>query len=150
MKNILLIFFLLSGSFIVKAQTQKHKPGDQLRSLNWDVIGSVKFELTEKNELLPLFSESIKRFENREFELTGYLIPVKSGAKQQQFLLATLPINQCFFCGQNGIPVMIMIEMENAIPYSEKPIKVKGILKLEHKDASYAPPITIKNAKLII
>ena len=146
----LLLIFLLFDVFGVKAQTQKHNPNDQLRSLNWDVIASVKFELTEKNELMPLFSESIKRFENREFDLTGYLIPLKSGQKQQKFLLATLPINQCYFCGQNGIPVMIMIEMEQAIPYSEKPVKVKGILKLEQKNATYAPPITIKNAKLII
>jgi hypothetical protein len=109
----------------------------------------VKFELTEKNELLPMFTESIRRFENREFDLTGYLIPIKSGQKQQTFLLATLPINQCYFCGQNGIPVMIMIEMASAVPYSEKPIHVQGILKLEEKDASYKPPITIKNAKLI-
>lgn len=146
----LILIFLLFGTFSARAQTQKHNPNDRLRSLNWDVIASVKFELTEKNELMPLFSESIKRFENREFDLTGYLIPIKSGQKQQQFLLATLPINQCYFCGQNGIPVMIMIEMEQAIPYSEKPIKVKGILKLEQKNATYAPPITIKNAKLII
>jgi hypothetical protein len=142
-------FFFLFWSYTVIAQTQKHNASDQLHSLNWDVIGSVKFELTEKNELLPLFSESIKRFEDREFDLTGYLIPIKSGQKQQKFLLATLPINQCYFCGQNGIPVMIMIEMESAVAYSEKPIRVKGILKLEQKDASYAPPITIKNAKLI-
>ncbi|MBO9672995.1 MAG: hypothetical protein J7577_06100 [Sphingobacteriaceae bacterium] len=139
---------LLSGS-VALAQSQKHNPNDQLRSMNWDIIGSVKFELTEKNELFPLFSESIKRFDNREFDLKGYLIPIKSGQKQQKFLLATLPINQCYFCGQNGIPVMIMVEMENATAYSEKPIHVKGILKLEEKDASYAPPITIKNAKLI-
>ncbi|MGM9477349.1 hypothetical protein ACS5PU_12995 [Pedobacter sp. GSP4] len=149
MKYLFLIFPLLV-TFPVMAQTQKHNASDQLRSLNWDVIASVKFELTEKNQLLPLFSESIKRFENREFDLTGYLIPIKSGQKQQQFLLATLPINQCYFCGQNGIPVMIMIEMEHAIPYSDKPIHIKGILKLEQKDASYAPPITIKNAKLMV
>ncbi len=148
MKKLYFVFLLLWGSAAL-AQTQKHNPSDQLRSLNWDVIGSVKFELTEKNELLPLFSESIKRFENREFDLTGYLIPIKSGQKQQKFLLATLPINQCYFCGQNGVPVMIMIEMESATAYSEKPIHVKGILKLEQKDASYAPPISIKNAKLI-
>lgn len=148
MKKIYFIFLLLCGN-VALAQTQKHNPNDQLRSLNWDVIGSVKFELTEKNELFPMFSESIKRFDNREFDLTGYLIPIKSGQKQQKFLLATLPINQCYFCGQNGVPVMIMIEMENATAYSEKPIHVKGILKLEQKDASYAPPITIKNAKLI-
>jgi len=148
MKKLYFILLLLLVNVAV-AQTQKHNPNDQLRSLNWDVIGSVKFELTEKNELFPMFSESIKRFDNREFDLTGYLIPIKSGQKQQKFLLATLPINQCYFCGQNGVPVMIMIEMENATAYSEKPIHVKGILKLEQKDASYAPPITIKNAKLI-
>lgn len=148
MKKIYLLFLFLWGN-VALAQTQKHNPNDQLRSLNWDVIGSVKFELTEKNELLPLFSETIKRFDNRQFDLTGYLIPIKSGQKQQKFLLATLPINQCYFCGQNGVPVMIMIEMESATAYSEKPIHVKGMLKLEQKDASYAPPITIKNAKLI-
>jgi hypothetical protein len=148
MKHLYAVFLLFSVC-IANAQTQKHNPKDQLRSLNWDVIASVKFELTDKNELLPLFTETIRRFENREFDLTGYLIPIKSGQKQQKFLLATLPINQCYFCGQNGIPVMIMIEMANAVPYSEKPIHVQGILKLEEKDASYKPPITIKNAKLI-
>jgi len=148
MKYLYFFFFILCGSSVA-AQTKTHNVNDQLRSLNWDVIGSVKFELTEKNELLPLFSESIKRFDNREFDLTGYLIPIKSGQKQQKFLLATLPINQCYFCGQNGVPVMIMIEMESAVSYCEKPIHVKGILKLEQKDASYAPPITIKNAKII-
>jgi len=148
MKKLYFILLLFFGN-VAFAQTQKHNPNDQLRSLNWDVIGSVKFELTEKNELFPMFSELIKRFDNREFDLTGYLIPIKSGQKQQKFLLATLPINQCYFCGQNGIPVMIMIEMESPTAYSEKPIHVKGILKLEQKDASYAPPITIKNAKLI-
>ncbi|QXU42399.1 hypothetical protein [Pedobacter sp. D749] len=148
MRHLYAIFILFSVC-TANAQMQKHSPKDQLRSLNWDVIGSVKFELTEKNELLPLFTESIRRFENREFDLTGYLIPIKSGQKQQTFLLATLPINQCYFCGQNGIPVMIMIEMATAVPYSEKPIHVQGILRLEEKDASYKPPITIKNAKLI-
>ncbi|SFA46853.1 hypothetical protein SAMN04488511_10683 [Pedobacter suwonensis] len=143
---VVIILFLVCSA---QAQTKKHNPNDQLRSLNWDVIGSVKFELTDKNEILPLFTETIRRFENREFDLTGYLIPIKSGQKQQKFLLATLPINQCYFCGQNGVPVMIMIEMTNAVPYSEKPIHVQGVLKLEEKDASYKPPITIKNAKLI-
>ncbi|WP_443944171.1 hypothetical protein ACJVDH_14765 [Pedobacter sp. AW1-32] len=144
------VFLLIFLRFQGFAQTQKHNPNDQLRSLNWDIIGSVQFELTEKNQLIPMFSELIKRFENKPFELKGYLIPIKSGQKQQKFLLATLPINQCFFCGQNGVPVMIMVEMDSPIAYSDKPIQVKGILKLESKDASYAPPITIKNAKISI
>ena len=149
MKYLILLFFVVRG-FYCSAQNQKHNPNDQLRSLNWDIIGSVQFELTEKNQLFPIFTESIKRFENKEFDLKGYLIPIKSGQKQQKFLLATLPINQCYFCGQNGVPVMIMIEMNNAVSFTDKPIHVKGILKLEHKDASYALPISIKNAVVVI
>jgi len=147
MRYVWLLFFLFTGC-LVQAQNPKHSPNDQLRSLNWDIIGTVKFELTEKNELNPVYTDAIKRFEHKPFELKGYLIPIKTGQKQQKFLLATLPINQCFFCGQNGVPVMIMIEMDQPISYSEKPITVVGILELEQKDASYAPPISIKQARL--
>lgn len=150
MRLYLIFIFTLIGLNSFAQSNKQHNPNDQLRSLNWDIIGSVKFELTEKNELFPIFSESIKRFENRAFDLTGYLIPIKSGTNQQKFLLATLPINQCYFCGQNGIPAMIMIEMDKSISFTTKPIKVSGILKLERRDASYAAPISLKNAKIII
>lgn len=147
-----IVFILLIFSvFNSYAQANKqHNANDQLHSLNWDIIGSVKFELTQKNELFPIFSESIKRFENKQFDLTGYLIPIKAGTNQQKFLLATLPINQCYFCGQNGIPAMIMVEMDKFISFTTKPIKISGTLKLERRDASYAAPISLKNAKIII
>ncbi|WP_290238823.1 hypothetical protein [Pedobacter aquatilis] len=142
--------FTLIGLNSFSQSSKQHNANDQLHSLNWDIIGSVKFELTEKNELFPIFSESIKRFENKEFDLTGYLIPIKAGTNQQKFLLATLPINQCYFCGQNGIPAMIMIEMDKCISFTTKPIKLSGILKLVRRDASYGVPISLKNAKIII
>jgi hypothetical protein len=144
------VFLLIALGTDAYGQQRKHNSSDQLYSLNWDVIGSVKFEITAKKELFPIFSESIKRFENEAFDLKGYIIPIKTGQKQQTFLLATLPVNQCFFCGQNGIPVMVMINMNEPLDYSEKPIHVKGILKLEQKNSSYAPPITIINAKIIL
>ena len=149
MKVLVILSFLTISVFGASAQ-KNHNPNDQLKSLNWDIIGGVQFELTENNELFPIFTETIKRFDKKPFDLKGYLIPIKSGQKQQKFLLATLPINQCFFCGKNGVPIMIMIEMEKAIPYSEKPIHVKGMLKLEQKDAAYEPPISIKNARLMV
>ena len=149
MRNGLIILMLL-GVHIASAQTKNHNSKDQLRSLNWDVIGSVKFELTEKNELLPIYGENITRFKNKMFDLQGYIIPIKNSQKHQKFLLATLPINQCYFCGQNGVPIMVMIEMENAIAFTDKPIRVKGILKLTNDNATYHPPVSIVNAKLII
>lgn len=132
------------------SQQKPHRPGDELRSLNWDVIGSVKFQLNDKNELLPIYGPTINRFKDAEFDLTGYMIPIKSGKKQQKFLLATLPINQCYFCGQNGVPIMIMVELSNAADFTDKPVRVKGILKLANTNASYEPPVSIKNAKVII
>ncbi|WP_231491826.1 hypothetical protein [Pedobacter sp. Leaf170] len=150
MKGFLLIFFACCSLKSVAQSNKKHQLSDELHSLNWDIIGSVKFELTDKNELFPIFSESIKRFENKVFDLTGYLIPIKAGVNQQKFFLATLPINQCYFCGKNGIPAMIMVEMDKAIAFSVKPIKIAGILKLERRDASFAAPISLKNAKIII
>jgi len=143
---LLMLFMINSAS----AQNKQHKSNDQIKSLNWDVIGTVKFELTDQNELLPVYGESINRFRNKEFDLKGYLIPIKNSQKHQKFLLATLPVNQCYFCGQNGVPIMIMIEMENAIAFTDKPIRVKGILKLTHANATYQPPVSIVNARLII
>ncbi|WP_316796319.1 hypothetical protein [Pedobacter agri] len=149
MKSVLSILMLLIFN-LASAQNKQHTNNDQLKSLNWVVIGTVKFELTDKNELLPIYGESITRFNNKMFDLQGYLIPIKNSPKQRKFLLATLPINQCYFCGQNGVPIMIMIEMESAITFTEKPIRVKGILKLTNDNATYQPPVSIINAKLII
>ena len=145
--TVILLFFCSNLCF---SQQKPHRPGDELRSLNWDVIGSIKFELNGKNELLPIYGPTINRFKDAEFDLTGYMIPIKSGKKQQKFLLATLPINQCYFCGQNGVPIMIMVELINAADFTDKPVRVKGILKLANTNASYEPPVSIKNAKVII
>lgn len=144
--SILLMLFIYNNA---SAQTKKHNSDDQIKSLNWDVIGTVKFELNDQNELLPIYGESISRFKNKEFDLKGYLIPIKNSSKHQKFLMATLPVNQCYFCGQSGVPIMIMIEMETAIAFTDKPIRVKGILKLTNDNATYQPPVSIVNAKLI-
>lgn len=143
------IFFVfgLCLSFTAAFAQKTHNPNDQIRSINWDAIGSVTYELTEKNELLPIYTELITRYENKSFELLGYLIPIKSKLKHERFLLASLPISQCFFCGKNGVPSMILVEMKSAISFSDKPIRLKGILKLA-KGADQTP-ITLANAELI-
>lgn len=145
MKSIFFVFILCLGFPVAFAQ-RTHNANDQIRSINWDAIGSVTYELTEKNELLPIYTELITRYENKSFELLGYLIPIKSKLKHERFLLASLPISQCFFCGKNGVPSMILVEMKSPISFSDKPIRLKGILKLA-KGAGQTP-ITLTNAEL--
>ncbi|SHG37103.1 hypothetical protein SAMN04488522_105251 [Pedobacter caeni] len=145
MKNrlFLILLFFTTTAF---AQKRAHNPNDVIRSMNWDVIGSVNFELNKQNKILPVYGEMIKRFEDREFSLKGYIIPIKAGLKQQQFLLSPLPINQCFFCGQNGVPAMILVNMASPVAYTTNPVLIEGILKLEVVDAATAAPITLNKA----
>lgn len=140
---ILALLFFTTGAF---AQKRAHTPSDVIRSMNWDVIGSVNFEMDKQNKILPVYGEMIKRFADREFSLKGYIIPIKTGLKQQQFLLSPLPINQCFFCGQNGVPAMIMVNMTSPIAYTTNPVLIEGILKLELVDAASAAPISLNKA----
>ncbi|MCX2574429.1 hypothetical protein [Pedobacter sandarakinus] len=149
MKKLVWIVCLLSPGFVF-SQKKVHRTSDQITSLNWDVIGSVKFELTENNELLPVYGATIKRFHHREFDLRGYIIPMKAAKKHQEFLLATLPINQCYFCGKNGVPIMILVKLNHTIDFTNRPVHVKGTLDLANTSASEAPPVALINARVII
>lgn len=140
---------LMFCALLSAAQQKKHNPADLIKSMNWDIIGSVNFKLNTDNKILPVYGELIKRFENQDFSLKGYIIPIKTGMKQKQFLLSSLPINQCFFCGQNGVPAMILVNMETPIAYVTAPVLIQGTLKLENVDAATAAPITLNQSRLL-
>lgn len=139
MNKILLILLLFSG-FAVKAQ---HNPDDQIISDNWDVVGSVDFKIVKDTEMYAVYNNNIKKFANKSFELEGYIVPIKDGMKQTKFMLSTLPINQCFYCGKNGVPIMVMVEMSEPIKFTYQTVKVKGILKLNAGNAMDNPPIAL-------
>jgi hypothetical protein len=139
--NLILIAFPLALS----AQ-KKHEATDRIHSFNWDIIAGVKFDMDEDFNFTPIFPETIKRFRDRSFELTGYMIPIKPGRSHQRFLLSALPINQCYYCGQNGIPAMVLIIATKPITFSEKPVKLIGRLKLDSKKGE--APVTLYDAKI--
>ncbi|WP_316794050.1 hypothetical protein [Pedobacter frigoris] len=144
-KRIMLIILLFTG-LAVKAQ---HNPDDQVMSDNWDVIGSVDFKIVKDSEMFPVYNANIKKFANKPFELEGYIVPIKDGMKQTKFMLSTLPINQCFYCGKNGVPIMVMVEMAEPIKFTYQTITVKGTLKLSTGNAMDNPPISLVAAKSI-
>jgi hypothetical protein len=142
MKRFILVFFSLLLFSSVYAQ---HDPSDMIESEEWDIIGTVKTKYVKDGGTTVSFSDAIKKFDNRPFRLEGYMIPIRVGQKQTRFMLASLPINQCFYCGQNGVPMMVLVEMAEPIPFSKEPIAVKGTLKLS--SAANADPVTLKMAK---
>src|SRR6478752_4942847 len=113
MKKLSLLLLILAGfAFNAKAQ---HDPNDQIVSDNWDIIGNVDFKTVKETEMYAIFTNEIKKYAGKPFELEGYIVPIKDGMKQSKFMLSTLPINQCFFCGKNGVPIMVMVELAEPI-----------------------------------
>ncbi|WP_231459602.1 MULTISPECIES: hypothetical protein [unclassified Pedobacter] len=143
MKKIILIALIFIG---FKASAQ-HDFSDQIDSPNWDIIGDVTFKNVKPTEMYAVYNAEIKKHENKAFELEGYIVPIKDGMKQTKFMLSTLPINQCFFCGKNGIPIMVLVEMAEPIKFTYLPVSVKGILKLNKGNAADNPPLVISAAK---
>ncbi|HTM99068.1 MAG TPA: hypothetical protein VL088_10015 [Pedobacter sp.] len=147
MKKLSLIFLILVG-FGFTAQAQ-HDPNDQIMSDNWDVIGNVDFKTVKETEMYAIFNNEIKKHAGKPFELEGYIVPIKDGMKQSKFMLSTLPINQCFFCGKNGVPIMVMVELIEPIKFTYQTVKIKGILKLSTANAMDNPPISLLSGKAL-
>ena len=76
--------------------------------------------------------------DDKTVTLQGYIIPMKAGFRQNRFLLSVLPIDQCTFCGQNGIPAMVEVTLseDKKTRASEKPVGIKGKTVLNGKDRS--------------
>ena len=86
---------------------------------------------------------------NKPFELEGYIVPIKDGMKQTKFMLSTLPINQCFYCGKNGVPIMVQVELKEPVKFTYQTVKVKGILKLSSANAMNSSPISLVDGKAL-
>lgn len=68
------------------------------------------------------------------------MVPIEPGRRHNVFLLSVLPVYQCMFCGQNGIPPMAEITMAGSakLVFSEEPVTIKGKVYLNAKDESRA------------
>jgi len=149
MKGILLVVTVLLGlPAAVKGQFV-HSANDQINSLNWGIIDMVNFKKVNDTTVIPVYNDEVRRFEKRHFKLTGYMIPMKAGMKQSRFMISTLPINQCYFCGKNGNPIMVIVNTLSPVIFTFKTVTVDGILKLDNGNAFYLPPVYLNDAKLV-
>ncbi|MGY4385769.1 hypothetical protein ACVWYN_002815 [Pedobacter sp. UYP24] len=139
-------FILIFNGYYGKAQ---HKLIDQLNSTNWEIIGTTDFKTVNEDTIYPIFSSQIKKYQNKIFELEGYMIPLEEGIKQSKFMLSTLPINQCFYCGKNGNPIMVMVELVKPLKFTYKPVKIKGKLILNNLNSLDIPPIVLEIASVV-
>jgi hypothetical protein len=106
-------------------------------SLVWPKLYDIRYEKA-KDELgefeKPLFSEAARSLEGKTVVLPGYLVPFQEGTRSAHFMITSLPLNACFFCGVGGPETVVEVFARSLVSYTDKPVEVKGKLKLNDSD----------------
>ncbi|MCX2585751.1 MULTISPECIES: hypothetical protein [unclassified Pedobacter] len=123
MKYVLLIAFFFFSCAGLRAQVKVHK---DMRTPTWNLIGLRYDKQVEHLKWVSIFPPELMALNNKVIELPGYIYPTKVGAKFSEFMLSIVPIESCPFCGSGDIPSMIEVKMVSAIPFTDRPIKIKG------------------------
>lgn len=127
-----------------------HKP---LMNEVWKTFDTMLYKVNKvngKTVYTPYFPIKLSKLDGTSVELQGYMVPLKAGLRHNRFLLSVLPVQQCMFCGQNGIPPMVEVTLSdnNKVWLKENPVIVKGYVKLNEKDRSRVE-IFIRDAALL-
>ena len=129
-----LFFILILASFASHGQKLTYKG---FPSLVWPKLYSVDYE--KKTDELgefekPIFNSEVKALQGRTVVLPGYLVPFENGMKASVFMLSSLPLNACFFCGVGGPETAVYVLSSKEVTYTDKPVEIKGTLKLNDSD----------------
>lgn len=144
MKNFFLVVFFFCLFPVVFSQ--EHEIHDRITSEVWEKIGGISHKVIDDYEYYPIFNEKVKALNGKTVTLKGYIVPIKEGVEHSSFLLSVLPINQCFYCGKNGIPMMVEVNTKKPIRYTENIVNVTGTMKLYNVNAAFACPVRIEQA----
>ncbi|MFY8036971.1 MAG: hypothetical protein ACOVMQ_07370 [Cyclobacteriaceae bacterium] len=128
--KIIFLFSLLFVSTFSVAQKSTYKG---FPSLVWPKLYNIEFQ-KEKDFDKPIFSKETKLLANKTISLPGYMVPFENGMKGSHFMLTSLPLNACFFCGVGGPETIVEVYLTKPIAYTDKPIEVKGKLVLNDKN----------------
>ena len=132
MKFLPLILISLSVSAFAQKNTYKGFP-----SLIWPKLYDIEF-VKAKDKLgefdRPVFSQAAKSLDGKKISIPGYMVPFESGLRGNHFMFSSMPLNACFFCGVGGPETVIEVFVKSPVNFSEKPIEISGILKLNDKD----------------
>jgi hypothetical protein len=130
-----LLFTLLCISFVSFGQKKNTYKG--IPSLVWPKLYDITFQKATDNlgEFdKPIFSTSATSLNGKTITLPGYMVPFETGIEGAHFMLSSLPLNACFFCGVGGPESVVEVNLKKPITYTEKPIQIRGTLQLNESD----------------
>ena len=105
----------------------------------WETFDLLMYKVGKKNgktTYTPYFPAKLAALDKKKVKLQGYMIPLRSGFRHNSFMVSVLPIHQCMFCGTNGIPAMVEVNLADGRKekLKEQPITITGIVRLNATD----------------
>ena len=90
----------------------------------WSVLTDVKTKV-EKNRILPVFTASQTKLNQKTQRIQGFMMPLEPGATQRHFLLSSVPLT-CSFCSAGGPESMVEVRTKTPVKYGMEPVVVEG------------------------
>jgi len=145
------VLFMVAFCFSAVYSVAQKNTYQGFPSLTWPKLYNVTWQ--KQNDAQgefekPIFANETLALAGKEITLPGYMVPFENGMKGSHFILSSLPLNACFFCGVGGPESVVEIFLINAVPYTDKPIEVKGKLYINTTDPDQMIYV-LKNAELL-
>jgi len=94
--------------------------------VSWKVLGQVK-STQVGTKVVPQFSPEIRKLDQQEVRLQGYMLPITAGETHQHFLLTMRPPH-CPFCLSLGPEYNVEVKTKTAIRHTYEPVVLAGRL----------------------
>ena len=113
--------------------------------VSWKVLGQVKTSQVGQR-FLPDFTPEVRKLDQQEVKLQGYIMPITAGEKHSNFLLTMRPAD-CPFCLSVGPEYIVEVKAKSPIKHTYEPVIVAGRLNVL-KDDPYGLYYRLTDAQL--
>lgn len=101
--------------------------------ISWETLAQVKLK-KEDGRFVPEFQEEVSTLSGKTIEIKGFMLPLDQAAKQQHFILSSIPVADCYFCMPGGPESMVEIKAAKGVEFTYNPITVTGTLEVLKDD----------------
>ena len=113
--------------------------------VSWKVLGQVK-RVQVGQRFVPEFDAEIRKLDQQDVKLQGYMMPIAAGEKHNHFLLTMRPAD-CPFCLSVGPEYIVEVKAKTSIKHTYEPVVVAGRLNVL-RDDSYGLYYRLTDAQL--
>jgi hypothetical protein len=100
--------------------------------VSWKLLGQVKTAQVGQR-FVPEFAAEIRKLDQQDVKLQGYMMPITAGEKHDHFLLTMRPAD-CPFCLSVGPEYIVEVKAKTSIKHSYEPVVLAGRLSVLRDD----------------